>query len=260
MSTNAKAISLNTDLGEGYGAWRIADDEALLALVTDANLACGFHAGDPDIMRSVCRIARSNGVGVGGQVGFLDIRGFGRRFIDLPPETMTNDLVYQVGALAALARIEGVSVSYVKLHGALYHAAVARKEYAEAVVTAITACHMGLPLMCQPHTPLAEKAAGAGLRILREGYLDRAYQADGLLVPRGRPGALITDVDVAVRRAVQLAVHGEVETIDGRTIAMAVDTLCIHSDSPGAVELARAVRRGLEEAGVELASCSVATA
>jgi UPF0271 protein len=247
-----RSISLNTDIGEGFGSWQIADDGALLDVVTDANVACGFHAGDSDIMRETCRIACGNGVSVGAQVGFADLRGFGRRFVEMEPSAIVNDVLYQLGALNAFTTVTGNSVCYVKIHGAMYHAAVARPEYGAAVIEAIRLYDSGLPLMCQPGTSLFAAATAAGLRTISEGYIDRAYTAAGLLVPRGRPGAVITDVDECVARAIQLTLEGRIPSADGPVIDMRVASLCIHSDSPGAPLLARAVRSALEQAGVEL--------
>ena len=257
-----RSISLNTDIGEGFGSWRIADDEELLRLVTDANVACGFHAGDPDILRTTCRVAAERGVGVGAQVGFADLRGFGRRQIDVPRASLTNDVIYQVGALQALARASGTAVSYVKAHGALYHASNHDDSYAEAILDAVVA--MGgssstLPVLCQPQSRLAALALARGIAVWREGYADRACGGDGMLVPRGTPGAVITDPATAAERAVAMVTTGRVAGVDGRDVAMTVDSLCVHSDSPGAVSIAAAVAQGLRDAGVELASLTAAT-
>ncbi len=247
------AISMNTDIGEGFGSWRIADDERLLRLVTDANLACGFHAGDPDIMRATCELAASLGVGVGAQVGFNDLRGFGRRFIEVPKTSLVNDIIYQLGATVAFTDLAGIPLSHVKPHGALYHAATQHDAYAEAVVEAITGFDRSLPLLCQPGTRLSGCATSAGVEVVPEGFVDRAYTADGLLVPRGRPGALITDQDVVGERSVRLARDALVEAVDGTLIAMPVRSLCIHSDSPGAAEMAALVVGALDDAGIERA-------
>jgi UPF0271 protein len=222
--------------------------------VTDANLACGAHASDSDIMRRTCDVAAERGVAIGAQVGYFDIRGFGRRFIETAPATLTNDVLYQLGALSAFTSIAGIDISYIKIHGALYHAAVQRPDYAEAVIAAAKLFDPKMPFMCQPGTSLFDSVTSADLTTIREGYIDRAYTSDGLLVPRGRPGAVITDFKKCAERAVGIAVRGEVECIDGTIIEVPADSVCIHSDSPGAVEIAGAVRKALEEAGVELAS------
>ena len=246
-------ISLNTDIGEGYGRWTIADDEALLAVVTDANIACGFHAGDPDILRRTCETAAGLGVGVGAQPGFADLRGFGRRYIAVPAPSLVNDLIYQLGALDALARVAGTRVGYVKPHGALYHSAVAHDEHAAAVVEAIRLFDPSLPLLCQPGTRLTRLAEAEGLAVRYEGFVDRAYTADGLLVPRDEPGAVHDDPTRAARQAIDMAITGTVVAVDGTVVPMPVHSLCVHSDSPGAPALARATREALEAAGATLA-------
>lgn len=252
-STTPTRISLNTDIGEGYGAWRITDDEDLMQIVTDANLACGFHASDPDIMRTTCARARKLGVSIGAQVGFADLRGFGRRHIDMDPTSLANDVLYQLGALAAFTRVEGIPLAYVKLHGALYHSCLTHEDYASAYLDAIVAYDPALPLLLQPATPLAEAAGARGLTIIREGYLDRAYTSEGRLVPRGESGAVITDPDEASARAIQMVTNHTVTSIDGHTMDHQVDSLCIHSDSPGAVTLATAVVQALAEHHITLA-------
>ncbi len=247
-----RVVSLNTDIGEGYGVWRVTDDAALLAVVTDANVACGFHAGDPDILRRTCEVAAEGGVGVGAQVGFADLRGFGRRFVQVPRESLVNDVLYQLGALAALASVAGTRVSYVKPHGALYHAATQHDDYAAAVVEAMLAYDSALALLCQPGTRLAELAGREGVQHVAEGFVDRGYTSDGLLVPRSEPGAVVTDLDEARSRAVRMAREGTVDAVDGTTIPMQVESLCVHSDSPGALEVATAVREALEAEGIAL--------
>lgn len=245
-------ISLNSDIGEGFGAWSMADDETLLGIVTDANLACGAHASDPDIMRRICQVASERGVNIGAQVGYFDLRGFGRRQIDSDPASLTNDILYQLGALQAFTSAAGIEVGYLKVHGALYHAAVQRPDYAAAVIAAARLFSRAMPVMCQPGTPLSDAVTSAGLRTIREGYVDRAYAPNGLLVPRGQPGAVITDVGTCAARAASIAIRGEVEAIDGSVISVSAESICVHSDSPGAVEIARAVRDTLVAAGVGL--------
>ncbi|SCL58317.1 UPF0271 protein [Micromonospora eburnea] len=245
-------ISLNSDIGEGFGVWSVADDRALLELVTDANVACGFHAGDPDILLRTCRDAAELGVTVGAQVGYFDLRGFGRRFIDVPPASLAADVLYQLGALEAIARACGLSIAYLKVHGALYHACVQRPDMARAIAEGLTMFGRDIPVLCQPGTSFAAAVGDAGCRLLREGYIDRAYQPDGLLVPRGQDGAMITDPEVAARRAVQIATTRTVTAIDGSTLPLEVDSVCIHSDSPGAEKIAQAVRAALEDEGVAL--------
>ncbi|PKW16594.1 LamB/YcsF family protein [Saccharopolyspora spinosa] len=254
MPDQQRRISLNTDIGEGFGAWTMSDDNALLRRVTDANIACGFHAGDPSTMRRTCETAAANGVAVGAHVGFHDLRGFGRRYIAVPQEQLLDDLIYQLGALDGMARAVGTTVRYVKPHGALYHSAVARIEHAAAIVESIRQFDRGLPLLCQPGTRLARHAAEAGVPVLREGFIDRAYTRDGTLVPRGEPGAVISDPAAAVDQAVAMATTATVVSNDGTTIPMQVDSLCVHSDSPGAAAFADKTRAALESAGVAVAS------
>lgn len=247
-------VSLNSDLGEGYGAWAIADDAALMGLVSDVNIACGFHAGDPSIMRRTVERAVEGGLGIGAHVGFADLRGFGRRHIEMAAADLADDLLYQLGALTAFVRMAGGRLSYVKPHGALYHSALARSAYAEAILTALTRADPELRLLCQPGTTLAQAATNAGIEVLGEAFIDRSYTDDGLLVPRGQPGAVISDPLQAGDRAVAIATQGTVESIDGNPVEVSARSLCIHSDSPGALEQAQAVRAALNAAGVQVRS------
>jgi UPF0271 protein len=233
-------MDLNADLGEGFGAWRLGDDDALLGVVTSANVACGFHAGDPSTMRRVCALAAERGVAVGAQVGYRDIAGFGRRRIDYDPAELRDDLLYQIAALDGFCRVAGDRVRYVKPHGALYNTATVDEVQASAVVASIVDYDRTLPVLCLPISTLARVAAAAGLRIVAEGFADRAYLPDGTLVPRVEPGAVLSDVDAVVAQALQLATNGTVESI------------CLHGDTPGAVLLAARVRSALHEAGVAL--------
>ena len=233
-------MDLNSDLGEGFGVWRLGDDDALLTIVTSANVACGFHAGDPSTMRRVCDLAVARGVRIGAQVSYRDLAGFGRRRVDIDPGSLTDELRYQIGALSAFG-----PVAYVKPHGALYNTAAVEPGHASAVVAA--ALGGNLPVLCQPGSVLARLAAEAGLRVVAEGFVDRGYLPDGRLVPRTSPGAVLTDVGAVVARAVRMATEGVVEAIDGSVIPMPVESLCVHGDTPGAVEMASAVRAGLED-------------
>lgn len=245
-------IDFNSDLAEGFGVWRLVDDDSMLAAVSSANIACGGHGGDPSIMRRACAGAAARGVAVGAHVGYRDLSGFGRRAIDVPPEALTNDIMYQLGALSAFAKAAGTSVTYVKPHGALYNRIVTDEQQAEAVVTAVRLFDPGLAVLGLPGSVILAKAAAAGLRTVREGFLDRAYNDDGTLLSRSLPGALLTDPAVVAERAVQLAAHGTVTTITGKTLAVAPETMCLHGDTPGAVELADAVRHALTDAGIEV--------
>ncbi len=246
-------MDLNADLGEGFGAWRMGDDEALLDLVTSANVACGFHAGDPVTMRRVCEWAADRGVAVGAQVGYRDLAGFGRRRIEYELAELRDEIIYQIAALEGFCRLQGERVRYVKPHGALYNTAAVDFWQASAIVAAVTDYDRTLPVLCLPGSTLATVADGAGLRVVAEGYADRAYRADGTLVPRGQPGAVLSDVDTVVARAFRMATAGEVETPDGTVISSTVDSLCLHGDTPGAVDLTRRVREALVAAGVRLA-------
>ncbi len=243
-------VDLNADLGEGFGIWTLGDDEALLEVVTSANVACGFHAGDPTTMRRVCAGAARAGVAVGAQVSYRDLAGFGRRFLDVEPAELADDLLYQLAALDGIARATGGRVSYVKPHGALYNAAVTHEGHAQAVVDAVLAFDRRLPVLGLPGSALLRAAEAAGMRPVAEGFADRGYTAEGTLVPRTQPGALVHDPAVVAARAVRMAADGVVETVDGAALLMPVESICVHGDTPGAVELARTVRSALESAGL----------
>ena len=245
-----RSVDLNADLGEGFGRWRLGDDEALLDIVTSANVACGFHAGDPSTMHRICVAAVRRGVAIGAQVGYRDLAGFGRRRIDYEPGELRDDILYQIGALEAFCRIAGDRVRYVKPHGALYNTAAVDEGQAGAVVAAVRAYDRGLPLLCQPDSVLARQAAAAGLPVVGEGFADRGYRPDGTLMPRSEPGAVLHDPDAVVARAVRMAVEQVVEIGDGRLVPVPVDSICVHGDTPGAVDLAARVRAALRDAGL----------
>jgi 5-oxoprolinase (ATP-hydrolysing) subunit A len=251
-------IDLNADLGEGLGVWRLTDDEALLEVVTSANVACGFHAGDAVTMRRVCATAAARGVAVGAQVSYRDLVGFGRRFVDVEPDELRDDLVYQVGALAAVAAAEGTTVRYVKPHGALYNAVVHHEGQAAAVVAAVADATAltgsPLPLLGLPGSVLERLATGAGVAFVREAFADRAYTSAGTLVPRRETGAVLEGTDAVVDRAVAVATGAPVTTADGTALVLPARSLCLHGDTPGAVGSARAVRAALEAAGVRVAA------
>lgn len=255
MGDVATHIDLNCDLGEGYGDWTLGDpgaDDALLHLVTSANVACGFHAGDPAIMAERCATAVARGVAVGAHVGYRDLAGFGRRRLDVPPGVLAAEVTYQVGALQAVARSVGASVGYVKPHGALYNRVVHDVEQAQAVVAGVRAADPALAVVGLPGSVVLELAREAGLRTVTEAFVDRGYLADGTLVPRSRPGALVTDPQEAAERAVRMARDGVVASVDGGDVRVDAQSLCVHSDTPGAVPVARAVRAALEAAGLAL--------
>lgn len=236
-------MDLNSDLGEGFGIWKLGDDAALLGVITSANVACGFHAGDPSTMRRVCEEAAKNGVKVGAQVSYRDLAGFGRRFIDADPVELADEVLYQIGALDACARAAGTEVVYVKPHGALYNATVHHEKQAEAVVNG-TRAFKDLPILGLPGSQLLAKAARAGLRPVQEAFADRGYTPEGTLVPRSSPDALLTGTAQIVERARRL-LEGELVAVDGTVIKTAAESLCVHGDTPGAVAHARAVREAL---------------
>jgi 5-oxoprolinase (ATP-hydrolysing) subunit A len=234
-------MDLNADVGESYGSWVLGDDAALLPLITSANVACGFHAGDPLTLRRTVAGAVAHDVVIGAQVGYPDLVGFGRRAMDVAADELEADVLYQLGALDGLARAAGSRVRYVKPHGALYHRVLYDEGQASAVVSAVIAYDAGLSVLTMADGALASAAAAQGLRVVREGFADRAYGADGRLVPRDQPGAVHTDAAVVAAQAVRLAEGGE------------VDSLCLHGDTPGAVEHASAVRSALSAAGIAVA-------
>ncbi|MEU3649806.1 5-oxoprolinase subunit PxpA [Lentzea sp. NPDC034063] len=236
-------MDLNSDLGEGFGIWKLGDDNALLGVITSANVACGFHAGDPSTMRKVCEEAAKNGVKVGAQVSYRDLAGFGRRFIDVDPAELADEVLYQIGALDACARAAGTEVAYVKPHGALYNATVHHEKQAKAVVDGVRA-FKDLPILGLPFSHLLHWAEAAGLRAVQEAFADRGYLPDGTLVPRGQSNALLTDTKQVVERAVRL-LSGELVAVDGAVIKVQAESLCVHGDTPGAVAHARAVREAL---------------
>jgi len=245
-------LDLNSDLGEGYGRWALGDDAALLEVVTSANVACGFHAGDPATIDRTVRTAVERGVAVGAQVSYPDLVGFGRREIDVPPDDLTADVLYQLGALDAFARAAGSRVRYVKPHGALYNRIAGDPVQAAAVVEAIRRYDPALPLLTLPGSAAMQAAAAAGIPAVGEGFADRAYTPEGRLVSRREPGAVLHDPDQVAARAVRMATEGRVETADGTEVAVQIRSLCVHGDTPGAAALARRVRAALEEAGVRV--------
>ncbi|MGC3954424.1 MAG: 5-oxoprolinase subunit PxpA [Propionicimonas sp.] len=244
-------IDLNADLGESFGAWRMGDDDALLRIVTSANVACGFHAGDPRTMLATVALAAERGVVIGAHVGYRDLAGFGRRFIDIDPADLYADIVHQLGALAGACLVKGTALSYVKPHGALYHALTHHRAQARAVVSAIGDFDPSLVLLGLPGVAF-ELAAEAGLPTALEAFADRGYRPDGSLVPRGEPGAVLTDPDQIAERVVRLVTSGVIDTAAG-PLQVPADSVCVHGDTPGAVAIARRVRERLEASGVQLA-------
>ena len=246
-------LDLNSDLGESFGRWVLGDDAAMLALVTSANVACGFHAGDPTTLRRTCRLAADAGVVVGAQVGYRDLAGFGRRFIDVAPNELADDVVYQIGALDGMCRVAGTSVRYVKPHGALYNTIVHHESQAAAVVEAVTSYDPGLPVLGLPGSRWLALAEAAGLTTYAEAFADRGYTPEGTLVPRSEGGAVLADAGEVADRVLRMVVHHQVEAVDGSLVDVEPASICLHGDTPGAVEMARAVRARLTDAGVPLA-------
>jgi len=250
--TEVMSVDLNSDLGEGFGTWPLGDDAAMLEVVTSANIACGFHAGDPRTLLATCERAVTRGVVIGAQVGYRDLPGFGRRFIDYEPADLTADVLYQLSALDGLARVAGDRVRYVKPHGALYNAIVHHERQAAAVVEAICRYDEKLPVLHLPGTVFSRVAAAAGLRVRAEAFADRGYTAAGTLVSRREPGALLSDPADVAARMVRLVTRGELVAVDGTILPVRADSICVHGDTPGAVAMARAVAKGLADAGVHL--------
>ena len=247
-------IDLNSDVGESFGNWQMGDDAAIFRSVSSANVACGFHAGDPSTIAQTCRDAVAAGVTIGAHVGYRDLAGFGRRFLDCTPSELADDVLYQLGALQALARAAGADIRYVKPHGALYNTIVHHEGHAQAVVNAVRAFGTELPLLLLPGSLALAKAEAAGLRGVAEAFADRAYNPDGTLVSRREAGAVLHDPEVVVANMVRLAQSGEIVAVDGSVVKVQAESICVHGDTPGSVAMAAAVRTGLEAAGVGVRS------
>ena len=247
-----RAIDLNSDLGESFGAWRMGDDDAMLGVVSSANIACGFHAGDASVMLAACTTAATNGVSVGAHVSYRDLAGFGRRAMDVPSNELYADVLYQLAALDGIARVAGTRVSYVKPHGALYNRIVSDDTQADAVAGAVADFDARLPLLGLAGSSISRRARERGLDFVNEAFVDRGYLPDGSLVPRGQPGDLLSGDESIAARAVELVVDGRVAAADGTVIDVQVDSLCVHGDTPGAVSMARAVRSALTAAGIRI--------
>lgn len=244
------SIDINSDVGEGFGAWPGAPDADLFAVISSANVACGFHAGDPRTMERTVRAAKAAGVAVGAHPGFPDLVGFGRRTMRASAEEIHTDLLYQVGALAAFCQAHDVPLHHVKPHGALYNMAAVDRAMADAIVAAIHAYEPALPLYALPESQLEAAARAAGLYVAREAFVDRAYMADGTLAPRSLPGSVLTDPEAVVARVIRMVRGEPIATLDGGSIRIQAETFCIHSDTPTAVPIAQALRDGLEAAGI----------
>ncbi|OJF93696.1 LamB/YcsF family protein [Pararhizobium antarcticum] len=248
------SIDLNSDLGESYGAWAMGDDAAMLAIVSSANVACGFHAGDPVGILKTVRAAAENGVSIGAHVSYPDRVGFGRRDMDVTSDELIADVIYQIGALKGLAASAGVTVGYVKPHGALYNRIAHDPKQGQAVIDAIMAIDPSLVLMGLAGAPILDLARKSGLAVVAEAFADRAYTPDGQLVSRREPGSVLHDTQAIARRMLQLAKTGTLEAIDGSTIKVDAQSICVHGDSPGAVAIAQEIRRTFEADGIMVSS------
>jgi UPF0271 protein len=246
------AIDLNCDLGEGFGAWRMGEDEALLGIVTSASVACGFHAGDPGTMRRACATAAARGVSLGAHVGYRDLAGFGRRPMRVPAAELADEITYQIAALEGFARLAGTRVRYVKPHGALYNTVAVDAEQAEALAHAVRRYDPDLPVVGLAGSAGLRIAAERGLPVVAEAFADRAYAPDGTLAPRSRPGAVLHEAADIVERCLAMVREGTVAAVDGTPVALRADTVCVHGDTPGAVLIAGELRAGLLAAGIEL--------
>ncbi len=248
------AIDINIDAGESYGAWKMGDDAGTFPSATSVNLACGFHGGDPASMFAAARLALEHGLAIGAHPGLPDLVGFGRRALHVTPEQAYGDVVYQVGALNGVLGVLGATMHHVKLHGAFSTHVAEDPAVADGVLRAVHDIDPALPLVVTPYSQLARAADEIGHPSVHEAFPERGYAPDGQLARRGTPGAVITDVDEAARRAVRMAVEGKVDAIDGTPISLRPRTLCVHGDNPHAARIAAAVRAALEAAGVELAA------
>ncbi len=247
-----QVVDLNSDSGEAFGSWSMGDDATMMSLVSSANIACGFHASDPLTMRNTCALAARNNVRIGAHVSYPDLVGFGRRFIDMAPAELTNAVLFQLGALEAVARAEGTRVSYVKPHGGLYNAIVHHEQQAQAVAQGIKEFGGDLPILCLPHSEIEKSAQSLGLPVVYEVFADRGYTPEGTLVPRTQPGAVIHDTEEVAQRVLRMVAEGTVVAQDGSVVSLRADSICVHGDTPGAVALAREVREILVRNGVQI--------
>ena len=251
MNLNTRAtVDLNADIGEGFGRYRIEGDEALLRMISSANIACGFHAGDANTMAETVSRCRDAGVAVGAHPGFPDLLGFGRRRMEVAPAEVANMVVYQMGALDGFARVAGVRLHHVKLHGALYNMAATDPELADAVAQAVLTYDPLLPLVASGGSCMDEAARRVGLTVVREVFADRAYRPDGTLVDRGTPGAVLTDANAAAARIARLIRDGRIVAQDGTLLNLTAESICVHGDNEAALAMVAAIRRELAAAGI----------
>jgi 5-oxoprolinase (ATP-hydrolysing) subunit A len=243
-------IDINSDMGESFGAYTIGHDAGLMISITSANVAAGFHAGDPSVLRETIRLARIHGVAVGAHPGFPDLVGFGRRELNVTSQEAADMVLYQVAAVAGVAAAEGVKIQHVKPHGALFNMAVRNAELAGAIAKAVAAFDASLILFGLPGSEILAAGKAAGLPVAAEVFADRAYEPDGSLASRRKPGSVIHDPDTVVARAVRMAKDRTVVALDGSMVALEADTICVHGDTPGSDHLAARIRAGLEAAGI----------
>ncbi|HLR78721.1 MAG TPA: 5-oxoprolinase subunit PxpA [Burkholderiaceae bacterium] len=254
----AWTIDLNCDMGESFGAWTMGNDAAVLPYVTSANIACGFHAGDPGTMRQTVKAALEHGVAIGAHPGLPDLVGFGRRTMDISPADVYDLVVVQVGALAAVAATQGGRLHHVKAHGALYNMAASRPDIANAIACAVRDIDPELVLFALANSAQVQAGLDAGLTVAQEVFADRSYQSNGLLTPRSQEGAMITDIDKATAQVLKMVKQASVTSLDGQTVSLTADTLCLHGDQPDAARFARHIRDVLEGEGVTVAPVSAA--
>ncbi len=252
MTQDRRSIDLNADVGESFGAWRIGEDEALIPLVTSVNIACGFHAGDPRVIESTIRRAIGAGAAIGAHPGYPDLGGFGRRALAMAPDELEASVLYQVAAVAGIARALGTEIRHVKAHGALYNRAARDADVARPIARAVRRFSPGLVLVGLAGSVMVDVARDEGLAVAEEAFADRGYRADGSLVPRDEPGSILPGPEATAAQAVSIARDGHVRTLDGGRLELRADTLCLHGDSPGAAARARAVRTALAEAGIDV--------
>jgi UPF0271 protein len=245
-------IDMNSDLGEGFGAWCIGNDKAVLSSISSANVACGYHAGDPSIIRKTIKLCAEQGVAVGAHVSYPDLMGFGRRNMACTPQEVYDYCLYQIGSIQAFCRVQGVTLQHIKPHGALYNQAAADRKLADAIAAAVKDAGGGVLLMALAGSEFVSAAEAAGIGFAAEAFADRAYLKDGSLMPRSRQGAVIHDAGLAARRVVQMVTEGTVAADDGLQIQFRPDSICLHGDTAEAVEMAAAVREALEKAGVQI--------
>jgi len=243
-------IDLNCDMGESFGTWKMGADESIMPFITSANIACGFHAGDPDTMRRTVECAVRHGVAVGAHPGFPDLAGFGRRDINVTPEEARNFVLFQIGALAAFVRAKGALLCHVKAHGALYNRAARDPQLAIAIALAVKEFDPSLIFVGLANSELVRAGKQVGLRVASEVFADRTYQPDGSLTSRKLPNAMVNDPHEAAARVIRMVQEGKVKAIDGSDLDVRADTVCIHGDTPGALEFARTIRQELEKAGI----------